>query len=73
MDFTLGILVGIVLCIAYGQYASNQAKKHQREQQKAMMDYFFKPRTDLQSALEDAIAREDFKEAARLRDLMNKP
>lgn len=73
MDFVLGILVGVALCMAYGQYATNQARKHQREQQREMMGYFFgQPKGGLDELLAEAIAREDFKEAARLRDMIEK-
>lgn len=75
MDFILGILTGVVLCIAYGHYATERARRHQREQQRQMFEYFFggkRPEGDLEQQLAEAVKREDFKEAAWLRDLINK-
>lgn len=73
MDFILGIFTGICLTILYGQFLTERARKHKREQQKQMFDYFFGKRPgDLEQQLSDAIDREDFKEAARIRDLIQK-
>lgn len=73
MDFVLGILTGIALCLIYGQFLTERARKHQREQQKQMFDALFGAKPgDLEQQLSDALEREDFKEAARLRDLLNK-
>lgn len=73
IDFILGIFTGITLAILYGHFLHERARKHQREQQKQLFDYFFGKRpSSLDQQLQDAISREDFKEAARIRDLMNK-
>lgn len=85
MDFVLGILTGIVLMIVYSQYLAAQQRKQQERAAKEaisamresfnILDGILRPRhhhNSLQQQLDDAIAREDFKEAARLRDLINK-
>jgi excinuclease UvrABC helicase subunit UvrB len=96
MDFILGILTGVVLCMAYGNYLLRQRKKEAGRSldnlKKAWMDaakitpedmqyLYSKPPVfplskahakDLDSQIQAAIQREDFEEAARLRDLINK-
>ena len=85
MEFLLGVITGLTSAILYGHYLNNQRKKEQEKQVKdfiggvntfasivdemARWKGFDKPLTQ---QLQDAIDREDFKEAARLRDLMNK-
>ena len=86
MEFLLGVFTGIALCMAYGHYLNNQKKKEQERRAKeivgnvknilsfiddemARFKGFEKP---ISEQLKDAIARDDFEEAARLRDLMKK-
>lgn len=80
MDFILGILTGVALCLAYGNYLvrkqRQQIKKQQEQQVNTLVNAWLRSRhhqhPTLDKQLQDAIEREDFKEAARLRDIINK-
>lgn len=75
MDFLLGILTGITICFAWGHYLNNQRKKEQKERADKWRSWFGEVIRDPRSAseqLQDAVDREDWEEAARLRDLINK-
>ena len=90
MDFLLGILIGVALCLVYGNYLLRQKKKeeidkHNRAVMKNVISAFDEmsqwngfvrkePENQLPllRQLQDAVKRDDFEEAARLRDLINK-
>ena len=93
MDFLLGILTGVALCLVYGNYLLRQRKKEEKKSPSPndldrvtgqiistlrshgynaveVDDNFLS--AHLKAKLNAAIARDDFEEAARLRDLINK-
>lgn len=79
MDFLLGILTGVALCLVYGNYLNIQRKKEQTKEVNRLVDAWVRsfhrhqtPSTPLDQQLQDAIDREDYAAAARLRDLINK-
>lgn len=81
MDFLLGILTGVALCLVYGNYLLRQRKKsgvpkNMNPPPPPSNAFAFdinpsNPATKEQ-LLWDAVLREDFEEAARLRDLINR-
>lgn len=79
MDFILGILTGVALCLAYGNYLvrkQRQQIKQQREQQvNTLVNAWLRSlhnHPTLDKQLQDAIDREDYAAAARIRDIINK-
>lgn len=79
MNFLLGIFTGFSIVYLWGYYLLERKKKEEERQTREDIRYYIDllwglsgaPLT-LEQQLNNAIAREDFNEAARLRDLMNK-
>lgn len=82
MDFVLGILTGIVLMIVYSQWLSDRQYRRRiketerltrafHENMQNLRDTLFPPQS-LEQRLKDALDREDYEEAERIRNLMNK-
>lgn len=84
MDLTLGLLagisIGISLTILYGQYVSQVQAKQRRLEAEAMhrksielMESYRRfSSPSLEDQLKDALEREDYKEAERIQELINK-
>lgn len=80
MDLTLGLFAGIsigmVLMILYGQHIVQQQNKRQLEirrmQDQLFKDYFMPRPSNLEDQLKAALEREDYIEAERIRNLINK-
>jgi hypothetical protein len=83
--FISGLFTGMAVMLGLGYWLNEREKKRKKESsQRAAVNYFFKCMdnaiyyqgyrgpTTLEQQLQSAIEREDFKEAARIRDLMNK-
>lgn len=67
MEYLLGALIGMALILFYGAVS---AKREQDERFRKMAEKFLEGQ--LQGKLTEAVGREDFEEAARIRDLINR-
>lgn len=81
MDYILGILTGIGLALFAGYYLNERERKRRREEFKECQKVYWSAYwngvfgtsyASLEQRPQDAIARDDFEEAARIRDLINK-
>lgn len=79
-DYLLGLLSGIAIMITYGHIVNMQQRRHQakmqreyQERQQRIVETFFRPPSQtLEDQLKAAIERDDYEEAARIRNLIAK-
>ena len=86
MDFILGIFIGAFAMIALGAWLNERTKQQRAKADRIAVHYLFKHldaalasqgfrhggQSTLKEQLQAAIDRDDFEEAAKIRDLMNK-